>query len=528
MKKLKLLLAFCALLLGWSNASATDWVGNEVAAGEFYLYNVGADRYLGFGENWGTKATADHAGIPVTLVAGSGTYTIKTNVASSGNKLFVDGYMDGGAGKSGDWVFTDQNVAGKKVYTINIGEKYLYYDGSTIAVGNNPNSANGQWQLVTKAQRDAAFVAKNGSQSAPLDITYKYIQNPNTTYFTNVYSTSNSWTAESNAWDIKGANKDWWDGKDNNAEVWNKNFNNYMTMEDVPNGVYEFGVLGFYRDGGSETAIEHYAAGSFVGNAKIYANTDETTLQSIVTGYNSAEIYGGNDKSKTVDGVTYYIPNSQLGAALYFIRNKYNWQTVRTVVTNNTLTIGVKKSTTIGDDWTIVDKFYLSYLGVDLSSLQTTFENARNALNEFAGNIPTSYAATVSSVKAKYKDVESYSTEDEYNAAILELNTTLSTATAMVSSYAAFNALKAKANTLQAVANTNAEANNTLATAITTQTDAAEAATTASAIETATSTLKTAMITYVGAADPTSGNRFDLTFMITSCSCWMGNRANWR
>ena len=533
MKKLRLLLAFCALLLGWSSASATDWVGNEVTAGEFYLYNVGADRYLGFGENWGTKATADHAGIPVTLVAGSGTYTIKTNVASSGNKLFVDGYMDGGAGKSGDWVFTDQNVAGKKVYTINIGEKYLYYDGSTIAVGDNPNNANGQWQLVTKDQRDAAFEAKNGSESAPLDITYKYIQNPNTTYYTNIYSATNSFTTGgAKGWDIKGANTGWWDGKDNNAEVWNGTYDNYIEIADVPNGIYEFGVMGFYRDGDGATAIDHYAAGSFADNAKIYANNNETSLQSIVAGYNASEIYAGNDVSKEVSGTTYYIPNSQLGAALYFIRDKYNWQTVRTVVTNNTLRIGVKKTVALGNDWTIADKFYLSYLGVDLDALKDAMDEAvatAEAIDQ--SKLPTAIKNELATVISTYKG-QTYSTEDEYNTATTNINNAIEKANASIPLFADFNTLKGQADALVAVENTNAEANSTLSTAISAQNTAVTEATTAAAISTAISTLKTAMITYAGAADPTSGNRFDLTFMMTNPSLdafagWTKNIPGW-
>lgn len=79
-----------------------------------------------------------------------------------------------------------------------------------------------------------------------------------------------------------------------------------------------------------------------------------------------------------------------------------------------------------------------------------------------------------------------------------------------------FNALKTKAEALVAVANDNASANSTLSTAISTQAAAVESATTASAITTATNTLKTAMLTYIGAANPTGANEFDLEFMIVN------------
>ena len=79
----------------------------------------------------------------------------------------------------------------------------------------------------------------------------------------------------------------------------------------------------------------------------------------------------------------------------------------------------------------------------------------------------------------------------------------------------AFNALKVYADALVAVPNDNASANSTFSTAISTQAAAVAAATTAEAITTATSTLLTAMNTYVAAANPTLGNQFDLTYLLT-------------
>ena len=68
MKKLRLLLAFCALLLGWSNASAQGtWTEPSVpgidpstaeAGTTYYLYNVGSDAFVTYGMQWGSMATA--------------------------------------------------------------------------------------------------------------------------------------------------------------------------------------------------------------------------------------------------------------------------------------------------------------------------------------------------------------------------------------------------------------------------------------------------------------------------------------
>ena len=94
-------------------------------------------------------------------------------------------------------------------------------------------------------------------------------------------------------------------------------------------------------------------------------------------------------------------------------------------------------------------------------------------------------------------------------------------------SYAKYNTLKAQAEALVAVSNNNSEANSELATAINNQNTAVESATTTAAIiESATSTLKTAMVTYVGVAEPTNDECFDLTFMIVNPHFTEGNADN--
>jgi hypothetical protein len=177
---------------------------------------------------------------------------------------------------------------------------------------------------------------------------------------------------------------------------------------------------------------------------------------------------------------------------------------------NEDLVITAGKTAEGTANWIHFDNFRLQFCGDVAAALTTLIEQKTN----YSGVVPNAvYTKLLSDVEAYDKN---YSDVDELLAAIDAVQALYDAADAFKAPYAAFNALKAKANTLQAVENTNAEANSTLATAITTQTAAAEAATTASAIETATSNLKTAMTAYVGAADPTSGNRFDLTFMLTN------------
>ena len=111
---------------------------------------------------------------------------------------------------------------------------------------------------------------------------------------------------------------------------------------------------------------------------------------------------------------------------------------------------------------------------------------------------------TISAIQSAYTGRTLVAVTDEQNTA----------SDAALAAVKAWDELKPYADALVAVENNNNEANTTLASAISAQNTAATGATTTAAVTTATTTLKTAMVTYVGAADPTSGNRFDLTFMI--------------
>ena len=77
-----------------------------------------------------------------------------------------------------------------------------------------------------------------------------------------------------------------------------------------------------------------------------------------------------------------------------------------------------------------------------------------------------------------------------------------------------YNSLKTYATALAAVDNDNSAANSTLASVITAQNSAVESATTGAEISTALTTLRSAMDTYASVANPTIGNKFDLSYML--------------
>ena len=60
-----------------------------------------------------------------------------------------------------------------------------------------------------------------------------------------------------------------------------------------------------------------------------------------------------------------YVPNTMEQSSAYFRAGLYPNVLPCTVASDGTLTIGIKKTTTISSDWCIFDNFTLTYLGKD-------------------------------------------------------------------------------------------------------------------------------------------------------------------
>jgi hypothetical protein len=127
MRKLKLLIASCALFGGTLTSWAQSWIGNEPQEGTFLLYNVAADKFINNGdpkEEWGTNAYLQKGfGLDMKFELKDGAYNLNTNVSNGGDNhyLATSTWCDGG---STPWTFTA--VEGQdKTYTISNGDSYL-------------------------------------------------------------------------------------------------------------------------------------------------------------------------------------------------------------------------------------------------------------------------------------------------------------------------------------------------------------------------------------------------------------------
>ncbi len=317
----------------------------EIADGTYYLKNVETGMYLTAGNSWGTQASLGAHGLDVVLTAlENGKYTIASNVFNGENHyLGSNGYVDSDLT---EWAFTKVEDG---VYNITLdGVNYIGYDGSTSVMALNltdPTAKAAQWQLVTKEELLAGMAAATGYN--PVDATF-LISGQN---FSRNDSRNDAWQG---APSIGGASEN------NCAEKWNCTFDIYQTLTDLPNGVYELSVQGFYRNGGNAEASASHNDGTEALNALLYANEATTPLMSVYA--ESKEAAEGGWKTSTAAG---YVPNSMSDASAVFSAGAYADNKVRVVVKDGTLTIGVKKDVEVGNDWAIFDNFELTYLGED-------------------------------------------------------------------------------------------------------------------------------------------------------------------
>jgi hypothetical protein len=169
------------------------------------------------------------------------------------------------------------------------------------------------------------------------------------------------------------------------AESWNSsNFNFYQTLTNLPNGYYEIGVRAFYRAGNKQTTgAEH--------NVKLYAKTEEVAVKNINQYQEQTSNPGVGDWLQPT-GESFYVPDNT-DAANYALNtlNAYN-NSIVAHVTDGTLTFGVKKETSIANDWSYWDTFTLTYLGenhVIIDDPETNIQTYEGTFTEDVTLIPT-------------------------------------------------------------------------------------------------------------------------------------------
>lgn len=160
-----------------------------------------------------------------------------------------------------------------------------------------------------------------------------------------------------------------------NAERYNMTFDTYQDLAGLKAGLYVAGVNAFYRAGDAGPAFTNYKAQNEDSkNAKLYfaAGENEYTAD-IVSPYEGAPTAaaGQGAESSAEDGdVTYYIPNNMVAAEFYMHSLGLYKNSVFAEIPAGQARIGMKKETTVTNDWVICDDFSLIYCGEGAQAYQ--------------------------------------------------------------------------------------------------------------------------------------------------------------
>lgn len=345
--------------------------------GKYYLYNIGAQRYLTGGVEYGTHTAVNFAAQLATFEKSGDGYIIYTNIRNNSDILGHNGFVDLGR--------TDENKTNNVWYFIkvadgvynisrentNTGATLLGYSGDrrnnwwqVDSDNSGADQAINQWKLITKEERDALL--DEASEDNPVDATYyihaagfdHYLPNADQEFPTQHWL---QWWEEGHEGnhDIAGWEPDF------NFETWDAgNFKLYQELTGLKPGKYILGVQGYYRHGNKEQAANEEAAGKTKADGAIlYAKNgnDETFKEYLVPIVSEADKVPGIGYNSSVGR----FPDSRGEEVAHYFETGLYKNTVEVIVeADGTLEIGMEKfENNQGNEWVVLDNFRLTYLG---------------------------------------------------------------------------------------------------------------------------------------------------------------------
>jgi hypothetical protein len=330
----------------YSQSFALTVYFTETIEGTRYLRNVATGQFLTAGNRVGTQGTLGDTGVDFVLTANGTGYTLDSGINNGGANQFFgpDLFLDNA---STTWTIAPSGTSdGKTTYTLTVdGVNFLAApeSGNIVVTTATATDERAQWMLYSREEMLSRMA--QATTSNPIDATFLL---PGYNFGRN--DTRNA------KW--QGAPAISGDETNLNAEKFNTDFDVYQELTDLPSGLYAFSVQGFYRYGGhgTEPAASARAAGSESINAYLYASSEQAPMPSI---FDAAGKCGTIGSASTYG----YVPNNQSEASAYMSAGLYWSQPVRVWVPDGTLRLGIRKSTTVTNDWTLFDNFRLLYLG---------------------------------------------------------------------------------------------------------------------------------------------------------------------
>ena len=356
-----------------------------IAEGTYYIKNVATQKFLAAGSSWGTHAVVNDEGLDIAITLADGKYTLDTQISNGGSNNFLNGsaadgpWTDGG---SYGWTVTEVEEG---VFTLsNADDKYIAVGDDNKLTFTEETAEAAQWTLVSVADHDAANLATLDAATAEngVDATF-FIKGAN---FNRNDLRNNNWKATKSGGNqtIGGPSAD---RATYGCESWNNTFEVSQTLENLPEGVYQFSIAG-YGTNGTTYIFAGESEAAFV-NTESAANFG-AALDAIASGS-----YTGN------------------------VTGKVN-------VMNGTLKVGVKRESQVGQDWAVFDNARLTYFGpIPADEFKNAYEEALAAAQ--AAIADDAYAVVTGEERtALAKAIEDYSqveaTAEAYKAATIALN----------------------------------------------------------------------------------------------------------
>lgn len=322
----------------------------EGSDNEFALKSYSTGAYFKQASGWNTSmGNARDGRTKVTGVfeLSDGKYTLKCK--ESGN--YVGHWNDDGAAVASD----GENIAANK------------------AIGNAPGF---YLYSISRATFDAALTASrsasvsSATKESPADVT-SYIQNAD-------------WSGDWGGWESTFASSGNMQWGQQTLESWNaSNVIIKQELRGVPNGSYKLTADVISGPGATKAAYVYAIGASKVSSSVVSAEASANNYTTM-----SNEVAG---KTLTADDI---------------------------VVTNNTITIGLDQST----GWVVADNFKLYYLGVDLSAFIEAYNTALTTAQGYEGKLFDEDWATLSAVITANTLNTASATQDELTTATANLN----------------------------------------------------------------------------------------------------------
>ncbi|MDO4994047.1 MAG: tyrosine-protein phosphatase [Bacteroidales bacterium] len=289
-------------------------------------------------------------------------------------------------------------------------------------------------------------------------------------------------------------------------------FDMHQVIADMPAGQYTVKVRGFFRPGAFSSSDMTSVANAEVPTL-IYLNETQQPLVNICADGSPTQLSKG--ASTKVNGTTIYIPNSRSHLDPFFTANYY-WNEMPAVVSEDgDLTIGLKYDTFTSGGWGVISDFHLYYSGpLDLSAWQEQLAQTVSAAQNLV--IPTLPRRQLADVVQQNN--KTYTTAEDYQTAIANINAAVAVAEPYVEPYAAYKTMRQMIQDRfidqTAVYTDEGTAAADYSSALTTINTNVENVGSVAALEAQTQSLWAAALTFLKSVTINEGQGFDLTWMI--------------